>query len=64
MKHSKTCPKCGGTKIFEVTGGRMMDNGIPVGLGFIPVDRYVCASCGYSEEWVREGRMDELASFY
>ena len=64
MKRTKTCPKCGGTKIYEIAGGRLMENVIPVGLGFIPIDRYVCAFCGYSEEWIREDRMDELKDFY
>ena len=59
MKNTKCCPKCGNTDIFVIDGfsgayGR--GNNIEVGMSIfssVPVDRYVCSQCGYSEEWVR-----------
>ena len=60
MKNTKQCPKCGSKDIFVVDGysgayGR--GNNIEVGLTIfsaVPVDRYVCGCCGFSEEWIRQ----------
>ena len=60
MRNSKTCPKCKSTDIIRIPGG--IDNYgagniIRVGVWSIfsnppKVARYLCASCGFSEEWV------------
>jgi hypothetical protein len=60
MRNSKTCPKCKSTDIVRVPGGigRFGEgNIIRVGVWSIfknppKVTRYLCASCGFSEEWV------------
>ncbi len=56
MKNSKKCPKCQSTDIVRVPGMAMQGgNNIPAGLTWfnaVKVARYLCASCGFSEEWV------------
>jgi transposase-like protein len=60
MRSSKTCPKCKSTDIVRIPGrvdGSGAGNIIRVGLWSIfknppKVTRYLCASCGFSEEWV------------
>lgn len=60
MKKNKICPKCGGNEIYLVygdSGAYGSGNNIPlsyVGRAWnnIPVDRYVCGNCGFSEEWI------------
>ena len=59
MKNTKICPKCGSSDVFEIkghTGAYGTGNNIPAGLlitSYVPVDRYVCGKCGFSEEWIR-----------
>lgn len=58
MKRFHTCPKCQGTDILRVegsSGAYGAGNNIPMGLtifSYVKVPRYVCCSCGYSEEWI------------
>jgi hypothetical protein len=58
MKTHPNCPKCASKRVLCIpgrvgslgTGSRIL-----IGrtiLGAIPVDRYVCASCGFMEEWI------------
>ena len=60
MKMKKICPKCGSTDIIVVpgkAGAYGVGNNIQVGLtnfSAVLVDRYVCCSCGYSEEWIKK----------
>ncbi|MCD1147481.1 hypothetical protein LQU94_05075 [Peptoniphilus sp. KCTC 25270] len=58
MKESGICPKCKGQDIVKIPG-KVKDygsgNNIQVGmtvLSAVPVHRYVCCSCGFTEEWV------------
>ena len=66
MKKTGICPKCGGTELVKVPGtasgnGRFCCNEVPLGiLGAAPVDRYVCCTCGYSEEWLRKSNLDDI----
>ena len=67
MKKTNVCPKCGGTDIVKVPGtasGRrgFNCNEVPLGLfiGTAPVDRFVCCTCGYSEEWLRKSNLDDI----
>lgn len=59
MKNTGVCPKCGSSDVFLVegyAGAYNSGNNIQAGLTIfsaIPVDRYVCARCGFSEEWIR-----------
>lgn len=59
MKNTNRCPKCGGYEILFVEGrvgaygsGNNIITGVTIFSG-IKVDRYVCGTCGYSEEWIR-----------
>ncbi len=59
MKNSKMCPKCQSTDIIRVPGsasGYGAGNNVVVGatlfLKFVLVTRYLCGSCGFSEEWI------------
>ncbi|MBI3175574.1 MAG: hypothetical protein HYZ25_17780 [Chloroflexi bacterium] len=52
------CPKCGGNEIIRIpgqTGIERRGNIIPIGISAftsVYLTRYVCSSCGFSEEWV------------
>jgi predicted nucleic-acid-binding Zn-ribbon protein len=58
MKTTGKCPKCGSSEILRISGrvGPFgSGNNIPLGatiFSAIPVSRYLCSHCGYSEEWV------------
>lgn len=52
VKNSGVCPKCQGQELM-----RVRDDGLGVGLRVVPITRYVCFSCGFSEQWV-ESRAD------
>jgi hypothetical protein len=58
MRNSKTCPKCKATDIVRipgVVGGYGAGNNVSVGrtiFSAVKVTRYLCASCGFSEEWI------------
>lgn len=58
MKESHQCPKCGGTDIIKIpgkAGAYGAGNNIQVGFtnfSAVLVHRYVCCTCGYSEEWI------------
>lgn len=66
MKKSKVCPKCGGTDILRVkghAGSHGAGNNIMVGMTIfsaVLVHRYVCCSCGFSEEWIDEKDIQKL----
>jgi predicted RNA-binding Zn-ribbon protein involved in translation (DUF1610 family) len=58
MKFRHACPKCGSADIVRVPGGVRAygaGNNIVVGLttfSAVPVTRYVCARCGFLEDWI------------
>lgn len=63
MKPSGKCPKCGGTEIIKRKGttanygiGNTIALGVTVFHGLVPVTRYICLGCGYSEEWIDEDK--------
>lgn len=66
MKHTRVCPKCSGNRILIVdgyAGPYASGNNIMVGatvFSAVNVDRYVCARCGYSEEWIRTEDIPKL----
>lgn len=65
MQNSKTCSKCQNTEIIRIPGEVRAfgaGNNISVGatiFGAVKVTRYLCASCGFSEEWI--GSADDIA---
>ena len=57
MRNSKTCPKCRSADIVRIPGliASHGGNSIIVGMtvfNAVKVTRYLCASCGFSEEWI------------
>jgi len=59
VKNSKTCPKCRSSDIIRVPGearsygaGNNIVVSGPILFKFVLVMRYVCGSCGFSEEWI------------
>lgn len=66
MKNTKTCPKCGGNEILRVEDV-VGDRSINLVLGFfsaVPVTRYVCCGCGYTESWVDQRSLWEIRERY
>ncbi|MGA7789374.1 MAG: hypothetical protein WCA56_14550 [Xanthobacteraceae bacterium] len=58
MRNSKTCSKCQSSDIVRIPGkhygfgaGNIIKTGFGT-IGAIKVTRYLCASCGFSEEWI------------
>ena len=59
MKNTGRCPKCGSRKVLRVpdhpgryaSGSNIYTSTFTL-LGKIPVIRYVCLDCGYTEHWV------------
>jgi ribosomal protein S27AE len=58
VKNTQICPKCAGREILRVpgeAGAFGSGNVIPAGatiFSSVPVTRYICATCGYVEEWI------------
>lgn len=58
MKTTKRCPKCGSLHILRFDGyvgpygsGNNLQTGRTI-FSSVPVCRYICADCGYTEEWI------------
>lgn len=70
MKQSGICPKCAGMDILLIpgrVGAYGAGNNIPVGwtnLSSVKVNRYLCCSCGYSEEWIDKEDIPTLVAKY
>lgn len=66
MKNSHTCPKCNKNDIIRIegnVGAYGVGNNIQTGLtnlSAVLVQRYVCCSCGYSEEWIDKEDIPKL----
>lgn len=66
MKRTKKCPKCGSFDIIRFDGSYgngAVGNNIIVGmsvLSAVNVNRYVCTSCGFIEEWVDDNDISKL----
>lgn len=66
MKNTNKCPKCGSSGIIKVpgyAGAYGFGNNIMVGMTIksaVPVDRYLCTNCGFSEEWVDIDNIDKI----
>lgn len=59
MKRTGRCPKCGGRDLLAVEPG--LYNSFPTGFfSSAKIQRYVCRSCGYTEEWIAEDSMEKL----
>lgn len=66
MKNSKICPKCHSMDIVRIDGSAGpygSGNNVMVGatiFSAVNVNRYVCCSCGYSEEWIDREDIEKL----
>lgn len=66
MKHSKLCPKCGSADIVRFDGysgaygtGNNVVTGTTV-FSAVNVNRYVCCSCGFTEEWIDKDDLPKI----
>lgn len=70
MKERNVCPKCNSQDILMVpgkAGAYGTGNNIQVGMtnfSAVPVNRYVCCNCGYSEEWIDKKNLPILKRKY
>ena len=66
MKNSRVCPKCRSTDILirdGSCGAYGVGNNVMLGatvFSAVMVDRYICCTCGYTEEWIRREDMEKL----
>ena len=70
MKNIRICPKCNSSDILLVPGkagaygsGNNIQTGMTV-FSAVLVHRYVCCSCGYSEEWIDKEDIQKLKKKY
>jgi len=63
MRNTHRCPKCGGTDVIAVEPA--LYNSFPVGIfAQAKLERWVCCTCGYSEEWVERDKLDKVRECY
>ncbi len=66
MKQTKICPKCGSGDIVRFDGSvgtHGVGNNILTGKSIfsaVLVNRYICCSCGFVEEWVDKSDLQTL----
>ena len=70
MKNKRICPKCNSTDILLVPGkagaygsGNSIQTGMTI-FSAVLVHRYICCSCGYSEEWIDKEDIQKLKKKY
>ena len=70
MKKTKTCPKCGGHSIYSIPiakgtqsllHGRLISIRGLMLVKHVELERYVCAACGFSEEYVSPDGLETLS---
>lgn len=66
MKNTNTCPKCGKHDIVRFDGfaeaygsGNHVMTGSTV-FSAVNVNRYICLSCGFTEEWIDTCDLDKI----
>jgi len=70
MKNTRICPKCSSTDILRIEGQSKAygaGNNIPIGMTIfsaVLVHRYLCCSCGFSEEWIDKEDIEALKKKY
>lgn len=67
MKNSGICPKCSAKKVLRIEGSCLSHgNNVPAGwFSAVPVTRFLCATCGFSEEWIEDPvNLEALQSKY
>ncbi len=70
MKNKRICPKCNSSDILLVPGkagaygsGNNIQTGMTI-FSAVLVHRYICCSCGYSEEWIDKEDIQKLKKKY
>lgn len=70
MKNKSICPKCNSSDILLVPGkagaygsGNNIQTGMTI-FSAVLVHRYICCSCGYSEEWIDKEDIQKLKKKY
>lgn len=70
MKNRRICPKCNSTDILLIPGkagaygsGNNIQTGMTI-FSAVLVHRYVCCSCGYSEEWIDKDDIQKVKKKY
>ena len=68
MKRTGRCPKCEGSEIVRIDGyagpygtGNNVMTGKSI-FSAVNVNRYICLTCGYSEEWIDESDLEQVAN--
>lgn len=64
MRNSGICPKCKSTEMIKIPGKIAGHNWLPVGFGSVAVERWICGSCGYTEEWISEEDLQKVKDFW
>lgn len=70
MKSTKICPKCSSNDIIKIEGSAGaygVGNNIPTGAtiwSYVRVDRYLCCTCGFSEEWINRNDIEKIKNKY
>lgn len=63
MKNTKSCPKCEQQNIMKIPSNNTGEqDSIMLGiLQHIYINHYVCADCGYTEQWIdNQKALDQL----
>ena len=57
MRNTQQCPKCESTDVIMIEGQRFNQTQIisltKWGAANAVLDRYLCANCGFTEEWIQ-----------
>ncbi len=66
VKNTKICPKCNCSDILIVDGnvgaygsGNNIMTGATI-FSAVNVNRYICCSCGYTEEWINREDIEKV----
>lgn len=66
MKNTRICPKCNSSDILIVDGyagaygsGNNIMTGATI-FSAVNVNRYICCSCGYTEEWINQEDIEKV----
>ncbi|MBP3413301.1 MAG: hypothetical protein J6K89_08575 [Oscillospiraceae bacterium] len=66
MKRTRLCPKCNSSDLLRIegnVGAYGVGNNIMTGatvFSAVKVHRYVCCSCGFTEEWIDTADIEKL----
>ena len=68
MKNTRICPKCSSSDIVRIQGKQEaygVGNYVRVGfIATVGVHRYVCTTCGFTEEWIDREDLERVKNKY